>query len=159
DVVQLHAQHLHLVAVDIEIDRRIGCGKRAEHARELRLLVGSDGEAAQRLCERLWVAAAQILQHVGETAAGTETDNGRRREWNDGAALNLAELRAEAGDQLGGAQRAPLSLLERLERHYDEARVRLRVVVDEVEADDGSDVRDGFLLTQDVLGLADRLRR
>ena len=64
----------------------------------LRLLVRRDDQAAQDLGQLLRVAAAQVLQHVGEAAAGAEADDRRRRERDDGAALDLAELLAEARD-------------------------------------------------------------
>ena len=73
-------EHLRLVAIDIEVDRRVGRREGAEHAAELRVLVGRDQQAAQRLRQRLRVAAAEVLQHVAEPAAGAEADDRRRRE-------------------------------------------------------------------------------
>ena len=48
------------------------------------------------LRQRLRVAAAQILQHVGEAAAGAEADDRRRRQRHDGAALDLRGIAGRA---------------------------------------------------------------
>src|SRR6516165_6914956 len=101
----------------------------------------------------------QVLQDVGEAAAGTEAENWRRRKGDHGSTLDLPELAAKSRNQRGRAKRPILALLERLERNHHEGCVRLRVVVDEIQTDDRRKVRDGFLLAQDVLGLADCSRR
>ncbi len=100
DVLERDAEDLRLVAVDIEIDRRIGRRERAEHAAQLRVLVGRHHQPAQHLRQLLGIAAAQVLQHVGEAAAGAEADDRRRRQRHDRAALDLAELGPQPRDHL-----------------------------------------------------------
>jgi len=73
--VERNAENLRLVAVDIEVDRWVRCRVGAEHTRQLRILIGGDGEPAHGLRERLRIAAAQIFQHVGEAAARTKADD------------------------------------------------------------------------------------
>ena len=115
-------------------------------------------QPAQDLGQSFWVAAAQVLQHIGEAATRAETKNRRRRQWNHRPAFDLAELGAESRDQGRHAGRRVLALLERLERHHHEGGVGLRVVVDEIQTDDRGDVFDGRFLPQDGFGLGnDRL--
>ena len=96
DIVERHPQYLRLVAIDIEIDRRIGGRERAEDAAQPRVLVGRYREPAHDLRERLRIAAAQILEHIGEAAAGAEADDRRRRQRQHRAAADLPELRSQA---------------------------------------------------------------
>ena len=70
--------------------------ERAEHAAELGILVGRHQQAAQHLRQRLRAAAAGVLQHVAEPAAGAEADDRRRRQRHGPPAAHLAELRAQA---------------------------------------------------------------
>ena len=153
--VQRHAEDLRLVAIDIEIDRWIGGRERGEHAAELRVLVGRHGQAAHHLRQGLWIAAAQVLQHIAEAAAGAEADDGRRRERQHRAAGNLPEFRTEPLDQCRSRRTPrPLRSSNGFKRHHDEGRVGLRIVVDEVQPDDGGDVRDRGFRAQHRLGLA-----
>ena len=74
------AEHLRLVAVDVEIDlRRVG-GEGREHAGELRLLVRRDQHRPRdrRDVERL--LALQRLQHVLEAAGAAEAEDRRQVE-------------------------------------------------------------------------------
>ncbi len=93
DGAQRHPEDLRLVAVDIEIDGRVGRREGAEDAVELWILVRSDKQATQHLRQRLRIAALQVLQNVSEAAARAEADDRRRRKGHDSAPLNLSELR------------------------------------------------------------------
>ena len=72
----------------------------AENVLKTRLSRGSwlaaIGEPAHDLRQRLRIAAAQIFEHVGETAAGAETDDRRRRQRQHRPAADLPELRSQA---------------------------------------------------------------
>src|SRR5262249_60375488 len=116
-----------------------------------------DDEAADDLGERLGTAAGQILQDVGEAAAGAEADDRRWRQRNHRAALYLAELGAERCDDGSGPEGAVLALLERLQGNDDERRIGLRIIVDEVQADDGGYVLDRVLVFQYCFRLPDHL--
>ena len=56
------------------------------------------------------------------------------------------------------AERGVLALLEGFERDHHEGGIGLRIVVDEIQADDRRDVLDGVLFLQQGLGLADHFR-
>ena len=148
----MHAKHLRLVSIDVEVDRWIRRRERAEHAGQLWVLRGRRGEPANDLSERFRVAAAQIA------AAGAETEDGRRRQGDNRSALDLAELGAQAGNQLRRSERTILAFFERLERDHHKGGVRLRVVIDEVQTDDRGEVRDRFFLAQHVLGPTNDVR-
>src|SRR5208283_1108375 len=77
-ILQLDAEDLHLVAVDIEIDRRIGRRERREHSAQLRVLVGRYDHPAQNLGKLLRIAAPKVLKDIGEASTRAETDNRRR---------------------------------------------------------------------------------
>jgi hypothetical protein len=62
----------------------LSCRWRSRPQHHLRILVGRDQEPAQRLRERLGVAAAQILEHICKAASGAETQGRRRRERQTG---------------------------------------------------------------------------
>ena len=96
DVGDLDAQHLRLVAVDIEIDlRRVG-GIGAEHAGELGLLVGRHQQAAQRRGEIGRRLALQRLQHVLEAAGVAEAEDRRQVEREHDRALDRRQSAAAA---------------------------------------------------------------
>ena len=96
DIGDLDAEHLRLVAVDIEIDlRRVG-SIGAEHARELGLPVGRHEEAAERCREIGRRLALQRLQHVLEAAGTAEAENGRKVERERDGTLDGRHLRPQA---------------------------------------------------------------
>jgi len=61
DGAQRHAEDLCLVAIDVEVDRGVGCRERAEHAVQLRILIGGNHQSAHDLRKRLRVAATEIF--------------------------------------------------------------------------------------------------
>ncbi len=105
DVGDLDAEHLRLVAVDVEIDlRRVG-GIGAEDAGEFGVLVGRDQEAAHgrgNVGRRL---ALQRLEHVLEAAGVAEAEDGRKVERKDDGALDRRQLRTQSGQDRAGALR------------------------------------------------------
>ena len=89
DVADLDAQHLRLVAVDVETDlRRVG-GEGAEDAGELGLLVGGDQQAAHHGREVGRALALQRFEHVLEAAGVAEAEDRRQVEretrWRPGS--------------------------------------------------------------------------
>ena len=104
DVAQPHAKDLRLVAVDIEINRRVGRGEGTEDTPQPWIFVRRDHEPTLDLCKLLRISATQILQHVGETASSAETDNRRRRQWNHGTPADLAEFRPQPRDHIPRAK-------------------------------------------------------
>ena len=95
-VVDLHAQRLRLVAVEVEVElRRVG-GEGAEHVEQLGLLVGLDDQPAHHLGELGDVAAAQVLQLVLEAAGAAEADDRRQVEGERGGAGERRELGLDA---------------------------------------------------------------
>src|SRR5581483_137843 len=80
-VAQLHAQHLHLVAIDVEVDGGVAGGESREHPAQTGVGIGSDDEAAQYLSQRRRLAAAQVLQNVGEASARSQAED---RGWREG---------------------------------------------------------------------------
>ena len=105
--IEGNAEDLHLVAINIEIDRGAGRRESAENTRQPRVLVGGDGETTQNLCKLCRIAATEIFQHVAETAAGPETDDRRRRERDHRCRFDLAKLRRQPRNH----RSSPISML------------------------------------------------
>jgi hypothetical protein len=95
----------------------------------------AENQSAHDLRKRLRVAGTEIFQNIGESTSGAETDDRRRRERYDDSALDLAELGTESFDDLLRPERRILALVEGFQRQHHERGVRLRVIVDEVQAD------------------------
>ena len=115
DVTQFDTEDLHLVPIDIEINGRVRGGKGTEDVVELRILVCRDRQAAQDLRKLLRVRASQILEHIGEAAAASETKDRRERNRHHRAPLHGPELRIQPRDHLAHPERWILPFLERLE--------------------------------------------
>ena len=124
----------------------------------MRILVGRNDHPAQNLGEFLWIAAAQVLEHITKSSACSETDDRRRRQRHHGAALDLTELRPQPGDHFANAEVGALALLERLERDDHEAGIGLRIIVDEIQSDDRGVFGNGRVFLHDRLGLAHDFR-
>src|SRR5262249_8826956 len=135
-------QNPRLVAVDVEIDRWICRGIGGKDSRQLRILISGDHEPARDLREILWRTTLHILDHEGKPAAGTESNDWRRLQWNCGAAPQLAKLAGQPPNDCVGALSLAFSFFEALERDDDEAGIRLREIVDEIQPDDRTDVGD-----------------
>ena len=124
----------------------------------MRLLVGRDGEAAQRLAERLGIGGAHVHQHIAEAAAGAEADDRRRRDRDDVAGAHGAEFLGEAGNDRRSRVLPAGAFGEGLQRHHEETGIGLGVIVDEVEADDRGIVRDRTFRLQDAFDLCGERR-
>ena len=119
-VAHLDAQHLRLVAVDVEKDlRRVG-GEGAEDAGELGLLVGGHDQAARDGGEIGRRLALQGLQHVLEAAGAAEPEDRRQVEGKDDGALDRGELGPQAGDDGVDLLAAVGALLVGLQAHDEE---------------------------------------
>src|SRR6185503_5367009 len=117
------------------VRRRIG----TEDARQLRILIGGHRQSAHGLPERFRIAAAEVLHHIRKAAAAAETEDGRRGEWDNRSAPDLAEFWADPRDDARGAELGTLAFLERFQRDNHEGRIRLRIVIDEIQTDDGGE--------------------
>src|SRR5262249_17009296 len=96
EVAERHTENLRLVAIDVEVDRWVGGGIRAEHARELRIGIGRYHEPLQGLRQRLWIPTADVLEYIGKAAASAEPQYRRRCQGNNRSPLDLSELLAQA---------------------------------------------------------------
>ena len=155
EVGDLDAEHLRLVAVDVEIDlRRVG-GEGAEHAGEFGLLVRRDQQAAQGLGDFGRRLALQSLEDILEAAGVAEPEDRRQVEGKTDRLLDRRQPRAQLGDDRARALGRVGPLLVGLQTDDEEGLVRRGDAVDEVEADDGEHALDAGDAADDVL----RLRR
>src|SRR5262249_7415254 len=138
----LDAKNACLVAVNVEEDGRGGRGERRENTCQLRILIGCDHKTPRDLREVLRCPALNILDHKGETTAGAESNDRRRLEWHTCSAAQLTKLPGQPRYHCIGAVVLPFSLLKALQRYNQEASVRLRKVVDEVQSDNRAYIRD-----------------
>ncbi len=151
------AEHLRLVAVDVEIElRRVG-GEGREHAGQFRLLVGRDqhrprdrGDVERRL-------ALQRLQHELEAAGAAETEDRRQVERERDGLVDRRELRPQLRDDGGRRARGVAALVIGRELDDEERLVGRGHAVEEVEADDRQHARDAGHALIDVLRLRDHV--
>ena len=158
DVAHLDAQHLRLVAVDVEIDlRRVG-GEGGEDAGELGLLVGrhdawprmtaarSVGDWPCRACSTYWKPPVLPRPRIGGRLKGKAM-----------APWMAASLRPQAGDDGVDRLAAVGALLVGFQAHDEEGAVGRRDVVDEVQADDRQHALHAGDRPDDVLDLLDQV--
>src|SRR6185436_6637830 len=99
----IHAQRLHLLAVDVEVELRGVRGVRREHPAERRVLIGGEDQTARDGCNIGSSPAAQVLQLVLEAAARPQADDGGQVVCDDVGFADSPELAFELADQrLGG---------------------------------------------------------
>ena len=157
NVADLDAQHLGLVAIDIEIDlRRVG-GIGAEHAGKLGLLVGGNDQPAHdrgNVGRRL---ALQRFEHVLEAAGIAEAEDRRQVEREDDGALDRGQLRPQLRDDGVGALRRVGALFVRLQSNDEERLVGGRDIIDEVESDHRQHALHARNRPDDILDLFDHL--
>src|SRR5262249_38287644 len=108
----LNTENARLVAVDIEIDRRICRRIGRENARQLRILVGCDHETACDLREILRRTALHILNHELKSAARSKSDDRRWLQTDRASAAQLTKFTSQARDDCIGALPLPFAFVK-----------------------------------------------
>ncbi len=139
-IVHAEAQRLRLLAVDVEIDRRIVRRVGRENSGQPRVLVGGREEPLHNAVHRRRLLPLEPFELVFEPSGGRQPDDRRKVERDDGRRADLLSLAEHPRDQRLRRIRRPPTIGERLQRRNHEGRIRLVDAVDDREADDCENV-------------------
>ena len=140
DVGNMHAQHLGLVAVEVDEELLACRAKRRVDAHQFRALPRLLEERLDGLLRHPRIARAPILDVELEAAGGAQPRNRGRIDGECEAFLKAVELRVQALQHGERQERGVVALLKGLHRGKEDGRIVGELAVDQAVAIHGGDV-------------------
>ena len=155
NIADLDAEHLRLVAIDVEIDLwRVG-SIGAEHAGKLGLLVGRHDQSAKHRRDVGGRLALQSFEDVLKAAGTAQAEDRREVEWKGNGALDCPKLWPQPRDDRVSALRPIGAHLVGFQPDDEESLIRRCDIVDKVQPDHRQHAFDAGDWPDNILDLLD----